>query len=170
MKSKIIISLLFIAILVIGIIILNSRNSSNKNNNSISDNVPKDIITSNNLTKTNEEGAVSVAITFLNPVENNNDYWVFEMAINTHSVNLDQYDFHKLTSLSIDDKTFHDEFVFEKEGIGHHITYNIKVPKIIDGNKIITKESKNLILYLKDIDGIPLRTYEWDLTQYKNHL
>ncbi|WHY68460.1 hypothetical protein [Neobacillus sp. SuZ13] len=50
-------------------------------------------------TKINSEGAVEVKATLV-PEKSSNSQLVFEVIMNTHSVNLSQYDFTKLAAIS----------------------------------------------------------------------
>lgn len=125
--------------------------------------------TEEELTRTNGEGAVEIDITFLNPLENDQQFWVFKVAMNTHSVNLDKYNLSELTTFKVDgNNQLQKEVVIEKKGAGHHIMHYIKVSKEINGQKVIKENIKSISIEIKDVDNVALRTFEWDFTRFQN--
>lgn len=185
MKTKIILGSLILGIIAAGIIMKIGVNSGqNTVQAEESANVPEVVsqvsqdetkITKEpkfeieDLTHVNSEGDVEVQITFMNPMGENEEYWIFETAFNTHIVDLEQYDFSKLISFSTDEGVeIQEDIEFKTEGAGHHIKQYIQIPKIVDGKEVITNNTKTISIQVKDVDNIPLRTFAWDMAEYSN--
>lgn len=115
------------------------------------------------LYKTDMQSSVTVGVAFKNPEEKDEDYFNFEVALNTHSVDLDGYDLSKMTSLNVGD-----EIEITKdiqwtmvEGGGHHVSGTIKVPRQYEGEKIDYKDKEYIRLEIMKLDGINSRVFEW---------
>ncbi|HCX64660.1 MAG TPA: hypothetical protein DHN33_05570 [Eubacteriaceae bacterium] len=109
------------------------------------------------------QSSVTVGVAFKNPEEKDEDYFNFEVALNTHSVDLDGYDLSKMTSLNVGD-----EIEITKdiqwtmvEGGGHHVSGTIKVPRQYEGEKIDYKDKEYIRLEIMKLDGINSRVFEW---------
>jgi len=115
------------------------------------------------LYKTDMQSSVTVGVAFKNPEEKDEDYFNFEVALNTPSVALDGYDLSKMTSLNVGD-----EIEITKdiqwtmvEGGGHHVSGTIKVPRQYEGEKIDYKDKEYIRLEIMKLDGINSRVFEW---------
>lgn len=106
-------------------------------------------------TQTVEGGSVTVAIT---PVELKSGEPVeFDIAMNTHSVDLND-DMLKIVILRDDSGKEYTPTAWDgPAGGGHHREGKIKFGPLSPGAKSVT-------LIVKDIAGVPERTYKWDLS------
>ncbi|TCT15564.1 hypothetical protein EDC18_103270 [Natranaerovirga pectinivora] len=115
-------------------------------------------------TRMNQEGAVMVTANFLNLKEHIEDFWVFEVSLDTHTVDLGQYNYSELITIRVDDayKT-NDEFNLSVEGALHHMSLIIKLPKVMNNKDIITPENKEIVLAINEVDGVKTRELKWNL-------
>ncbi len=107
-------------------------------------------------TQTNAAGGVTVEVTYLNP--NGTEDARFQVALNTHSVNLDSYDLKTLTLLRDETGKTYEPTRVENKGSGHHRQIVVVFPKV-------APETKELELVLKDIAGVKERSFRWELSQ-----
>ena len=117
-----------------------------------------------NLLRINEEGSVDVVVTFNNVIEDDDENLVFQLNFNTHSVNLDNIEFDKLSILKTsEDIVIDNEFIWEiAGGGGHHMYGYLKIPKEYKGAPIITKDTKFIELELKSFGGAGSRLFKWE--------
>lgn len=113
------------------------------------------------LVRTDKQGEVEVAVMFLNPVQPNNNYLLFQIDLNTHSVDLEQFNLPANSQLQLDGQRITTGFQLETQGSGHHITYILKVP----ATNIDLKKVQKMKLLVKNLDNIPERVFVWDLKQ-----
>jgi len=107
-------------------------------------------------TQTHSGGGVTVKVTYLNPQRSEDAR--FQVVLDTHSVNLDEYDLKSLSLLRDGTgKTYQPKQV-ENKGSGHHRQITIVFPKV-------APETKKLELVLKEIAGVKERSLRWDLSQ-----
>ena len=101
-------------------------------------------------TQTIDGGGVTVKATFLNPkgVEGPR----FRVVLDTHSVNLDAYDFKNTAVMRDDAGNSYVPVALENKGSGHHREAIVSFPKI-------SPESKRIELVIKDIAGVKERTF-----------
>jgi hypothetical protein len=123
-------------------------------------------LTEKDLTQTTSGAAIDVSIAFMNPLlksEETNGKLVFKVALNTHSVDLTQFDLTKLVVLRTSDGTVvAKNFSWEPQSeSSHHRLGLLKVDATVDGKALITKETKFLELELKGI-GTPSRLFKWE--------
>jgi len=116
------------------------------------------------LYKTDIKSSVSVGVTFINPIEEDDDYFNFGVALNTHSVDLDGYDLSQMTSLYVGDemKITEDIQWTMVEGGGHHVSGMVKVPREQEGRRLGYKDKKYIRLEIMNLDGIDSRVFEWE--------
>jgi hypothetical protein len=118
-----------------------------------------------NLILTNGEGAVTIAITYLNPIEKvEGDQLAFKVQMDTHSVNLDHYRIDVLTILR-DDKGNEYEALgwVSPRGRGHHRSGVVKFSnKNTFGRPIIDPQTKYIEVIIKGVNGIPQRVFKWE--------
>jgi hypothetical protein len=118
-----------------------------------------------NLTLTNGEGAVTIAITYLNPIEKvEDDQLAFKVRMDTHSVNLGQYSMEELTVLRDDKGNEYEALGWSKpRGRGHHRSGVVKFSnKNTSGRPIIDSKTKYIEVIIKGVDGIPQRVFKWE--------
>ncbi len=122
--------------------------------------------TKSSLKKRNRAAAVTVEVIYLNPIEKiEKGKLVFEVAMNTHSVDLDQYAMEQI-SLLRDDKGMEMKAIAwdGPAGGGHH-----RSGKLIfsdgdrSGKPLISPETKFIELIIKGIGGEKERVFRWDL-------
>jgi len=110
------------------------------------------------LTKINSEGAVEVKATLV-PEKSSNSQLVFEVMMNTHSVNLSQYDFTKLAAISFGtNKNISGTFKWDStnDESSHHVMGYLVWNGVFDNNY------KAINLDLKDIDNVSSRVFTWE--------
>lgn len=162
MKKTIILSILAVAIFVAGYFAWNGLKNGNQEatqpTQQAQENQASNQLNDNALTRTSDGGNVSVDVTFENPSTKEKDPLVFQVAMNTHSVNLDGYDLAKMAVLKTNDGREFRDFTEETQGMGHHRTIYLK----INNKGIITSKTKSLELVLKDVAGVPTREFKWE--------
>lgn len=115
------------------------------------------------LYKIDIQGNVSAGVTFLNPIEEDDDYFNFGVGLNTHSVDLDGYDLSQKTILYVGDEIKITEGLqwTMVEGGGHHVSGMIKIPREQAGNKVNYIDKEYIRLEIRDLDGGESRVFEW---------
>ena len=108
---------------------------------------------SSGLTRTNTGGGVTVKVTYLNPQETADAR--FDIALDTHSVNLDAYDLKALSLLRDEVGKDYQPTHVENKGSGHHRQITLVFPKP-------SAEAKKLELVIKDMTGVKERIFRWD--------
>lgn len=112
---------------------------------------------------------VDIKVKFSNPEKNISDTWIFQIAMDTHSVDLDQIDLQNSVYFIGDNgKMIDDGFIVKRTGSGHHISQYIELPKVLNGENTIEKEFKSFKMVFKDINGINLTELTWDMTNYNS--
>ncbi len=127
---------------------------------------PTQAPTEADLTRTSQAEGITVAVTFMNPLlkpEEMNGKLVFKVALDTHTVDLSQFDLTKLAVLRTSEGvTVSEGFSWEPESeSGHHRKGVLKVADTLNGAPLITRETKWLELELKEI-GTPSRVFRWE--------
>jgi hypothetical protein len=84
----------------------------------------------------------------------------FEVALNTHSVDLNM-DLATLSTLTTDTGLTVQADVWDAPRGGHHVSGTLSFPSSVDGKEILDGAAK-LTLTIKDVDA-PERTFAWDL-------
>jgi hypothetical protein len=105
-------------------------------------------------TQTVAGGGVTVAITYANPRAGEAPR--FEVSLNTHSVELDGYDFKNLAVLRDEAGKSYAPTKVDNKGSGHHRQLALTFPKISEG-------AKRIEVIIKDIAGVKERTFRWNL-------
>jgi len=114
------------------------------------------VAASQQVARTQAGGGVTVTATYLNP--RSNEEAKFDIAMNTHSVDLDGYDLKTLSLLRDDAGKEHKPLRVENEGGGHHRRVTLVFPKP-------SPKAKHIELVIKDIAGVKARSFSWDLGQ-----
>ncbi len=104
------------------------------------------------LMRTQSGGGVTIEVTYLNPQEGGNAR--FQIAMNTHSVNLDSFD--SKTSSVLQDETGKEyrPAKVENKGSGHHRNLVVIFPR---------PAGKKLQLLVRDVAGVKERSFRWEL-------
>ena len=88
----------------------------------------------------------------------------FEIKLDTHSVNVDQYDLKQLATLRNDRGVAVKPLSFEKNGSGHHVQNVLSFPaKDEAGKPVMSGTAKAIELVLFDIADVPQRILRWDV-------
>jgi len=102
-----------------------------------------------------EGGGVTVTATLVNDQA---ETTAIKLALNTHSVDLNGYQFEKMATLHDDGgKTYPLQAVESASGGGHHREAVLRFGKLSQGAKTVE-------LVVKDLAGVPERTFRWSLT------
>ena len=108
------------------------------------------------LTRTHSGGGVTVKATYLNPHSPGDVR--FQVSLETHSVDLDEYDLKSLSLLRDETGKAYQPTKVENNGSGHHRQIVIVFPKA-------SPQAKRLELVIKDIAGVKERSFRWDLSK-----
>lgn len=109
-------------------------------------------------TQVSEGGQVSVEVTWLGPAAGP----VFEVAMNTHSVDLDGYDLAKLAVLRTDKGQEVRPSRWDAPAGGHHRRGTLAFPdKAPDGGPLIGPNTAWIELVIRDVAGVPERVFRW---------
>lgn len=106
-----------------------------------------------------EQGAVSVAVT---PLESDDATLEFDVAMNTHSVDLSM-DLASLTTLTNDRGQTVTPTGWDAPRSGHHVSGRLTFPNIIVGGSML-EGAKQITLTIRDV-GVPERVFKWSLDQ-----
>jgi hypothetical protein len=118
------------------------------------------------LTQEDTQGAVTVSATLLTPDNPRPDgKLAVRLKLETHSVDLDQYQLDKLSSLrDAQGREVQAAAVESASGSGHHREAVLTFPGAdAAGAPLLMPEAKVLTLIVRGIGGIPERTFRWQL-------
>ena len=88
----------------------------------------------------------------------------FEIKLDTHSVNLDEYDLMQRATLRNDRGVAVKPLSFEKEGSGHHVQHVLAFPATDgSGNFVVGAGATAIELVLTDIANVPQRVLRWQV-------
>lgn len=105
-----------------------------------------------------EGGQVTVAVRWAGPDAG----LVFQVAMDTHSVNLDGYDLKALAVLRTDAGVELRPSGWDAPPGGHHRSGTLTFPaQTPDGKPVLAPGVGGLTLILRDIAGVPERTFQW---------
>ena len=107
-----------------------------------------------NMLRSNTEGAVTIDVEYLGYKDN---LVSFNIAMNTHSVELDQYDLAKLSDLTDDKGNKYTPFSWDSEPGGHH-----RSGILVFSSPGSQAEPGTLILIIRNIAEIQERTFSWE--------
>ena len=115
-------------------------------------------VSKRSLKRMDKEGPVEVTAIYLNPLEKAGDSELrFEVKLDTHSVDLEQYELKEISFISFDDGTESKSIGLNREGSGHHIT-NIL---LFEGP--IPAEARTMTLIIRNVGDVTERSLEWKL-------
>lgn len=109
-------------------------------------------------TQVSEGGQVTIEVTWQGPRAG----LVFEVAMNTHSVDLDGYDLVKLAVLRTDRGQEVRPSRWDAPAGGHHRRGTLVFPdKAPDGGPLIGPNTAWIELVIRDVAGVPERVFRW---------
>ena len=111
------------------------------------------------LTRTDDQGAVVVTVTPLN-LEQTDDILVFDVFMNTHSVDLSM-DLAQFSLLETDLGNSIQAIKWDGPQGGHHVEGKLTFAKSIDGKNIFDGAS-SIVLKISEVDA-PLRIFTWQI-------
>ncbi len=157
-----ILSKIALPLVIMVILVLVAGCSTGKDPQPSSSNTPpaagKDsVVTLNGLTQTNAGGAVEIQVKWL---ADKNDSLVFDVSMNTHSVDLDKYDLKQLTVLHDSQGNEYQPLSWNSAAGGHHRSGKLvfTVPGSLNEGG-----TKFLHMVIRNVAGVGERSLEWDL-------
>ncbi|SHJ71673.1 hypothetical protein [Tepidibacter formicigenes] len=116
------------------------------------------------LMRTDNQGNVDVGVLINNIEKEDENYLVFKVMLNTHSVDLEGIDYAKLVNIKNSEGLIVKEgFLWEQVGgSGHHIYGYLKVPKEYNGESIINENTEYIELEIKELDKVESRKFVWN--------
>lgn len=105
----------------------------------------------------NGEGAVTVTVSWDGVAAGP----VFDISLNTHSVDLDQYDLTDLAVLRTGSGTEIRPLTWDAPKGGHHRSGQLTFPETIDGMPTVSHGTPSFALIIRDIDGVAERVFDW---------
>ncbi|HEU5099718.1 MAG TPA: heavy-metal-associated domain-containing protein [Roseiflexaceae bacterium] len=109
-------------------------------------------------TRTNEGGQVTIVAMW----QGSGTQAVFNVAMNTHAVDLDSYDLKQLAVLRIDGGREIRPISWEAPKGGHHRSGTLSFPAAgADGGPLITPSIQTIELVIRDVAGVPERVFTW---------
>ncbi len=111
-------------------------------------------------TQKSEGGQVTVAVTWQGPTAGP----TFRVAMDTHAVNLDGYDLAQLAVLRTDQGMTVQPSGWDAPKGGHHREGTLTFPANgTNGSPVIGPATRTLELVIRDIAGVPQRSFTWIL-------
>ena len=109
-------------------------------------------------TQTNEGGQVTIDVTWAGATAGP----TFQVALNTHAVDLDGVDLRQLATLRVDDGPALQPSIWDAPKGGHHRSGTLTFPaSTADGSPTITPGSHSLQLVIRDVAGVAERSFQW---------
>lgn len=110
---------------------------------------------------------IDITVNYLSPLNKEKDNLVFDVRVDTHSVDLSKYkDIRKYIELQTDSGiTISDGFEWSLESSGgHHFSGILKIKNEIEGKRIVDSDTKSFKLVFKNIGdaGVREHVYEGD--------
>ncbi|QMS85258.1 hypothetical protein [Candidatus Xianfuyuplasma coldseepsis] len=133
--------------------------------NYIKDNV---LLENETATKYSSGEAIDYQITFENMILNDEDYWIFEMKFDTHTLELEDLVFIEDIEVYFSDKLISNKHtILQKNGTGHHISYSLKIRK----EDIDVQETDIASITIKfDFENEEAKEFLWNLNNYDWYL
>ncbi len=107
--------------------------------------------------RTNNGGAVTIDVEWLTEEKNS---LVFDVAMNTHSVQLDDYDLKQLAVLRDGEGSEFRPTSWDSASGGHHrngrLTFALP-------DSLRQSKAKSIVLIIRDVAGVAERVFEWEL-------
>jgi len=111
------------------------------------------------LTRTDDQGAVTVTVTPLN-LDQSDDTLVFDISMNTHSIDLSM-DLAQFSVLETDLGSSLQAIKWDGPQGGHHVEGKLTFVKTKDGKNIVDG-ANSIILKISEVDA-PLRIFTWQI-------
>ena len=109
-------------------------------------------------TQTSEGSQVTVKVTWAGPARG----LVFRVAMDTHAVDLDQYDLRTLAVLRTGQGAAVRPSAWDAPKGGHHregkLTFPAQGP---DGKGLLGQDVQEIMLTIREVAGVPERTFRW---------
>ncbi|WP_130806083.1 hypothetical protein [Senegalia massiliensis] len=114
-------------------------------------------------------GSVDVAIVLKNIVEDNDENLMFELMLNTHSVDLENINYENKVNLKTDKFNINEGFSWQLTGGGgHHLSGELTLSKKYNGENIIDENTQFVEIEIQDLGGVESRTFSWKKDDLKN--
>jgi hypothetical protein len=110
-------------------------------------------------TQVSDANQVKVAATWRGPERGP----IFEMALDTHVVDLDGYDLTRLAVLRTDQGLEVAPSGWDAPKGGHHRSGTLSFPPVIGDRPVISPGTGAIELIVRDVAGVPERTFRWTL-------
>lgn len=111
-------------------------------------------------TQTNDGGQVTVKVTWPGPAAGP----VFDVVLDTHAVDLDGYDLTKLAVLRTGDGREVAPSGWDAPKGGHHRQGALAFPSVgTDGKALLGPTTGSIELVVRDVAGVPERSFRWAL-------
>ncbi len=137
-----------------------SANSTLPTATAVQPTVTASALPSADLSRTDEQGAVTVTITPEN-FDSPGDTLDFDVALNTHSVDLSM-DLATLATLTTDTGLSVKATKWDAPSGGHHVSGRLSFPSSVDGTPLLQKSATKLTLTLRNLAASE-RTFTWEL-------
>ena len=112
------------------------------------------------MTQTNEDGQVTIKVTW----QGRSAGPVFNVAMDTHAVDLDGYDLRQLAVLRTDRRQEIQPTRWDAPTGGHHRSGTLSFPTTLaDGTPLIGSNTRSFELVIRNVAGVPERTFRWTL-------
>ncbi len=112
------------------------------------------IVLADNMLRSNTGGNVTIDVKYLGYKDN---LLIFEIKMDTHSVDLDQYDLTQLTELRDDKGNKYSLVSWDSESGGHHRNGKVTFSQLGSQSEVGTLE-----LIIQNVGGIQERTFRWE--------
>ena len=108
--------------------------------------------------QTSEGGQVTITATWAGP----NAGPVFNVVMDTHAVDLDGYDLRQLALLRIDGDATIQPTGWDAPKGGHHRKGALTFPTVTaDGRAVLEPQARTVELIIRDVAGVPERSFRW---------
>lgn len=110
--------------------------------------------------RTNEAGSVTMVIVLKGVAAGP----TFSVTMDTHSVDLDSYDLSALAALRTDNGREVRPIAWNAPNGGHHRSGELVFPATApDGLPVIQADTRMIELLVRDVAGVPERSFQWEL-------
>jgi hypothetical protein len=119
---------------------------------------PPDAPAASAASQTNEGNQVSITATWAGTKVGP----VFDIAMDTHAVDLDGYDLGQLAVLRVDDGATIQPIGWDAPKGGHHRKGTLTFPRAAaDGRVVLGPQTRTVELIIRDVAGVPERSFRW---------